>query len=198
MNWHLHEEGPGGRRGGRGFGRPGGWQNVDLPPADDAQAWFEGRLPGDWFTEVTVTVDREEITVVGKLADETLTSGAEAAPEPAAAEGRISRFRADTRATRIQIAEEAEARYGRKVSWGAQLGDVQVLFTHISVPVMTRLRQPERQVLDTLVDAGVARSRSEALAWAVKLTGEHADSWLANLRQAMSEVDKLRSEGPEF
>jgi hypothetical protein len=145
-----------------------------------------------------VTVDREEITVVGKLADETLGSGAEAAPEPAAAEGRISRFRADTRATRIQIAEEAEVRYGRKVSWGAELGDVHSLFTHISVPVMTRLRQPERQVLDTLVDAGVARSRSEALAWAVKLTGEHADSWLADLRTAMSEVDKLRSQGPEF
>jgi hypothetical protein len=184
------------RGGGRGFGRPGGWQNVDVPPADDAQAWFEGRLPGDWFTDVTVTVDREEITVVGKLADEELSS--ESGTEPAAAEGRISRFRAESRPTRIQIAEEAEARYRRKVSWGAELGEVQSLFTHISVPVMTRLRQPERQVLDTLVDAGVARSRSEALAWAVKLTGEHADSWLANLRQAMSEVDKLRSEGPEF
>lgn len=213
MNWHSNEEGPGGRRRGpdregrpegrggpggrgrggpgRGFGRPGGWQNVDLPPADDAQAWFEGRLPGQWFTQVTVTVDREEITVVGQLADETTE-------EPAAAEGRISRFRADSRAARIEIAQEAEARYGRKVSWGAQLGNVHELFTHISVPVMTRLRQPERQVLDTLVDAGVARSRSEALAWAVKLTGEHAESWLADLREAMSTVDKLRSEGPEF
>jgi len=219
MNWHSHEDGPGerrrgprdsgeerggeghglGRRGprgpGRGFGRPGGWQNVDVPPADDAQAWFEGRLPDDWFTDVTVTVDREEITVVGRLADETIS---EAGVEPAAAEGRISRFRAETRAARIQIAEEAEARYRRKVSWGAELGDVQAIFTNVSVPVMTRLRQPERQVLDTLVDAGVARSRSEALAWAVKLTGEHADAWLANLREAMSEVDKLRSEGPEF
>jgi len=213
MNWHSHaEEGPGehrrggrergeergegrgpgrrGPRGPRGFGRPGGWQNVDLPPADDAQAWFEGRLPDDWFTGVAVVVDREEITVLGTLADET-------SDEPAAAEGRISRFRAETRPTRIQIAEEAEARYGRKVSWGARLGEVEQLFTHISVPVMTRLRQPERQVLDTLVDAGVARSRSEALAWAVKLTGEHADSWLADLREAMSQVDKLRAQGPD-
>jgi hypothetical protein len=164
---------------------------VDLPPADDAKAWFEGRLPGEWFTAVTVTVDREEITVVGTLADETTD-------EPAAAEGRISRFRAETRATRIQIAEEAEARYGRKVSWGAELGEVRALFTHISVPVMTRLRQPERQVLDTLVDAGVARSRSEALSWAVKLVGEHADAWLSDLRGAMEEVDKLRAQGPEI
>src|SRR5918998_2534782 len=85
-----------GRRGprGRGFGRPGGWQNVDLPPADDAPARFEGRLPSEWFTDVTVTVDREEITVVGTLADETTD-------DSAAAEGRISRFRAETRATRM-------------------------------------------------------------------------------------------------
>ena len=113
-------------------------------------------------------MDREEITVVGALPDEAIQDAAQA-------EGRISRFRADTRARRIEIAEEAQARYGRKVSWGASLGDVRMLFTHISVPVMTRLRQPERQVLDTLVDAGVARSRSEALAWAVKLVGEHAE-----------------------
>ncbi len=211
MYWHEHEHehrgrgrgrGPEseegeergrGRRGGRrgGFGRPGGWQNVDLPPADDAQAWFEGRLPSEWFTSVTVTVDREEITVIGTLADET-------ADEGAAAEGRISRFRADTRAKRIEIAEEAQERYRRKVSWGAELGDTRALFTHISVPVMTRLRQPERQVLDTLVDAGVARSRSEALAWAVKLVGDHAESWLADLRGAMEEVDKLRAAGPDF
>jgi len=202
MNWHAHdrrregeweEEGPGrGRRGprGRGFGRPGGWQNVDLPSAEDAQAWFEGRLPSEWFRSVQVTVDREEITVVGVLTDETSERGA-------AEEGRISRFRAETRETRMQIAEEAQARFGRKVSWGAQLGDTAQLFTHISVPVMTRLRQPERQVLDTLVDAGVARSRSEALAWSVKLVGEHAESWLADLRNAMTEVDKLRAQGPD-
>ena len=206
----MHEHGPGfrgrgrgsdeegeergrGRRGprGRGFGRPGGWQNVDLPPADDAQAWFEGRLPSEWFTEVTVTVDREEITVIGTLAGTDDLTGAEA-------DGRISRFRADTRETRMEIADEAQARYQRKVSWGARLGDTEALFTHISVPVMTRLKQPERQVLDTLVDAGVARSRSEALSWAVKLVGEHAESWLSDLRGAMEEVDKLRATGPDL
>jgi len=180
-----------GPRGRRGPGRPGGWQNVDLPAADDAASWFEGRLPGEWFASVAVHVDREEITVVGTLADDPVA-------DRAAAEGRISRFRAETRAARIQIAEEAEARYGRKVSWGAKLGEVETLFTHLSVPVMTRLRQPERQVLDTLVDAGVARSRSEALAWAVTLVGQHADGWLAELRDAMQEVDKLRSQGPQL
>jgi hypothetical protein len=51
-------------------------------------------------------------------------------------------------------------------------------------------------VLDTLVDAGVARSRSEALAWCVRLVGEHEDDWLAELRQAMSHVAEVRAKGP--
>lgn len=180
--------GPGHRGRGRGPGRPGGWQVVDLPSADDAASWFAGRLPSEWFADVDVTVDREEITVVGRLnADAT---------DAAEAEGKISRFRADTKVARIDIAREAQSRYGRKVSWGAQLGETEVRFTHLSVPVMTRLKQPERQVLDTLVNAGVARSRSDALGWAVALVGTHAETWLADLRTAMSEVDKLRAEGP--
>ena len=178
----------GGRRGGReGRGRRGGWQVADLPAADDAAGWFRGRLPEGWFSEIDVRVDREEITVIGHLTDE--ADGAEA-------EGRISRFRAETKAERIEIALEAQARYERKVSWGVRLGGTEALFTHVAAPVMTRLRQPERQVLDTLVDAGVARSRSDALVWSVRLVGEHADEWLGQLRDAMGEVDKLRGEGP--
>jgi hypothetical protein len=169
-------------------GRRGGWQVADLPDASDASEWFHGRLPEAWFSAVDVTVDREEILVVGTLTADDV-SGAEA-------EGRIGRFRSETRDARIEIALEAQARYERKVSWGVRLGDTEALFTHVAAPVMTRLRQPERQVLDTLVDAGVARSRSDALAWSVRLVGEHADEWLGQLRDAMSEVDKLRGQGP--
>jgi hypothetical protein len=197
--------GPGGHRGhgghgghggrGRGFGRPGGWQQADLPPADDAAAWLAGRLPGDWFVgEPRVTIDREEIVVTGELPGVN-TEKSDDATE-AAAEGRIGRFREETREARMKIADEAETRYGRKIAWGASIGDTRVLFTHLAVPVMTRLRQDERRVLDTLVDSGVARSRSEALAWCVTLVGEHSEEWLSSLRTAMSEVDKLRAEGP--
>ena len=70
------------------------------------------------------------------------------------------------------------------------------MFTTFSVPVMTRLRQPERLVLDTLVDAGVARSRSDALAWCVRLVGQHQDSWLDDLRAALHKVEQVRGEGP--
>jgi hypothetical protein len=90
-----------------------------------------------------------------------------------------------------------EHRYQRKVSWGVRCGDSQELFTHLSAPVMTRLRQPERLVLDTLVDAGVARSRSEALAWCVRLVGEHTEDWLTDLRDAMTKVEDLRRRGPD-
>ncbi|GAA5109546.1 hypothetical protein GCM10023339_09780 [Alloalcanivorax gelatiniphagus] len=180
-----HDESRG--RRGEGGGRRGGWQVADLPPAGDAGDWFRGRLPEGWFSDVEVRVDREEITVLGTLDEQ--VDGAEA-------EGRIGRFRSETKAERIEIAREAQARYQRKVSWGVRLGGTEALFTHVAAPVMTRLRQPERQVLDTLVDAGVARSRSDALAWSVRLVGEHAEEWLGQLRDAMAEVDKLRGEGP--
>ena len=70
------------------------------------------------------------------------------------------------------------------------------LFTHLAAPTMTRLRQPQRQVLDTLVDAGVARSRADALAWCVRLVAQHEDDWLTELRAAMSQVADVRTKGP--
>ncbi|MGV0745550.1 hypothetical protein [Mycolicibacterium sp. XJ870] len=160
--------------------------------ASEAAEWFAGRLPEGWFTgDPTVIVDREEITVIGHLPDPESESEARAS-------GRAARFREETRGERMRIADEAQDRFGRKVSWGVEIGSPpeRILFTHIAVPVMTRLRQPERQVLDTLVDAGVARSRSDALAWSVRLVGEHAEEWLAKLRDAMKSVDDLRAEGP--
>jgi hypothetical protein len=186
-----------GRGWGPGRGR-GGWQQTDLPSADDAGAWLTGRLPDGWFTGAPeVVVDREEILVVGTLPDLEGEFDDDAA-RSAAESGRISRYREQTRDERIEIARQAEHRYGRKVAWGARLGGTEELFTTLSVPVMTRLRQPERKVLDTLVAAGVARSRSEALAWAVRLVGEHADTWLGDLREAMSKVDDLKAQGPDL
>jgi hypothetical protein len=165
----------------------------------DIQAWFAGRLPDTWFAEAAeVVADREEITITGTLsAPEAAGDDDAGAAATAAAEGRIKRFREETRAQRIEIAREAEHRFGRKVAWGVRCGAVTEMFTTLSVPVMTRLRQSERRVLDTLVDAGVARSRSDALAWCVRLTGEHADTWLAELRDALRRVEEVRSQGPQ-
>lgn len=165
---------------------------------EQVRGWFAGRLPDEWFAgPAEIVVDREEITIVGRL-PEPEGQGAQApeAERAAAAEGRIKRFREQTRARRIEIAREAEHRFRRKVAWGAHCGDHSEMFTTLSVPVMTRLRQSERRVLDTLVDAGVARSRSDALAWCVRLTGEHTDTWLGDLREALRRVEEVRSQGP--
>ncbi|MEV6606964.1 MULTISPECIES: hypothetical protein [unclassified Kutzneria] len=180
------------------FARGRGWQQGEVPSAEDAPGWFAGRLPDGWFTGAPeITVDREEIVIVGELP---ALEGefADDAARAAAESGRISRYREQTREERIEIARQAEHRYGRKVAWGAKLGGTTELFTTLSAPVMTRLRQSERLVLDTLVDAGVARSRSEALAWAVRLVGEHADTWLTELRAAMEKVNDVRSQGPDL
>lgn len=185
---------------GRGFGRgpgPRGRGPDAPPPVDRAEVsgWFAGRLPEGWFTgPVELLVDRDEITVVGTLPEPDAGDG-----DPAAARaGRISRFREETRDQRMAIADAAQERYGRSVAWGAACGEAREVFTSLSVPVMTRLRQPERLVLDTLVDAGVARSRSEALAWAVRLVGQHADDWLRELREAMASVEEVRARGPQL
>lgn len=164
---------------------------------EQISGWIHGRLPDDWFTEpAEVSVDRDEVVVVGRVALPEGVAEDDSAETREAALGRISRFREDTREARIRIAREAEHRFGRKVSWGAASGPSRALFTHVAAPVMTRLRQPERQVLDTLVEAGVARSRADALGWCVRLVGEHAEDWLSQLRDAMTSVQRLRSEGP--
>lgn len=165
----------------------------------EISAWFQGRLPDEWSTAgpPALTVDRDEITVIVTLAAPDLDADADDAARTEAIDGRIQRFRDDTRDRRIEIARVAEHRFERKVSWGATIDDRTALFTHLTVPTMTRLRQPERQVLDTLVASGVARSRSDALAWCVRLVGEHTDDWLERLRSAIDDVDRIRAEGPD-
>ena len=99
--------------------------------------------------------------------------------------------------TSVSIALEAESKFQRKVSWGVRCGARSTMFTHLAAPAMTRLRQPERLVLDTLVAGGVARSRSDALAWCVRLVGQHTGDWLGELRSALEDVDRIRAQGPD-
>lgn len=147
----------------------------------EIQDWFAQNLPAELFDgAATVTVDRDEITVIGAV------PGEESAGE----------FRERTRAERIAVASRAEELFGRKVAWGVTQGEDEVIFAHLAVPVMTRLRQPERQVLDTLVSAGVARSRSDALAWCVRLVGEHEAEWITRMQEALKAVHEARESGP--
>ncbi|CAN5523280.1 hypothetical protein BH11ACT8_BH11ACT8_33880 [soil metagenome] len=170
------------------------------------RGWFSGRLPQEWQVgPAQVAVDREEITVVLTVGDVAATESEVERAESRA--GRAKAFREDTREQRMAIAREAEHRFEKKVSWGVRLGSAgeqgeqgdqhHELWTHVSAPVMTRLRQPQRLVLDTLVDAGVAKSRSDALAWCVRLVGQHEGDWLAELSAAMESVADVRGRGPQ-
>jgi hypothetical protein len=163
----------------------------------EINGWFAGRLPDDWFEAAPkVTADRDEVLVVGRIGDVDLGPEASEDATTAARLARIKRFREDTREARMRIADEAERIFGRKVAWGAECGDVRRVFTNMAIPVMTRLRLRERAVLDTLIDAGVARSRSEALAWCVRLVGRNEAEWIDSLREALSGVEKARARGP--
>jgi hypothetical protein len=165
--------------------------------SERVRGWLTGRLPAEWFEgEPELTIDRDEILIVGRIAAPEQSDDVSAAERSAAEEGRIKQFREDTRERRIEIARELEHATRRKVAWGVLCGETRTIFTSLSAPVMTRLRQPERQVLDTLVDAGVARSRSDALGWCVKLVAQHSETWLADLRDAMSKVEDVRRAGP--
>ena len=163
---------------------------------EEISGWFAGRIPDGWFEGAPeVTIDRDEILVVGTLSDVTVQGGSEEALAAARA-GRIKQHREDTREQRMRIADEAQRRFRRKVSWGARCGGLEELFTTVSLPMMTRLRMPERRVLDTLVESGVARSRAHALAWCVRLVAERQDEWLQDLRKALEHVQEVRGAGP--
>ena len=176
---------------GRGRGRQA------EPPqttTEELSGWFAGNLPDDWFTDpASIRFDRDEIFVTGTLATPKVDKTADST---VAAQARIDAFRESTREARIGIALRAQAQYLRQVSWAVTCGDQSRAYTVASVPVMTRLHMDERQVLDTLIDAGVARSRSEALAWSVRLVAENEAEWIDKLRSAMTEVEELRKEGP--
>lgn len=159
--------------------------------------WFVGRVPEDWFLALPeINFDREEILVIGELSEPRIPDDASAELRSAALRSRIDQFRDETRDRRTRIADEAQQLFGRQVSWGVNCGGYRKLFTNLSVPVMTRLRMPERRTLDTLIDAGVARSRSDALAWCVRLVARNQSEWLDELRDALTRVEQVRSEGP--
>jgi hypothetical protein len=163
------------------------------------RGWFAGRLPDAWTLD-EITVDREEITVLLAVPDVTAAEGVSAVEVAETRVGRARAFREETREARMAIAREAEHRFERKVAWGVRVGAGEEaygeLWTHLATPVMTRLRQPQRLVLDTLVDAGVARSRADALAWCVRLVGQHEEDWLAELRDATGRVADVRAKWP--
>ena len=173
---------------------------MDKGAVTQIEEWFAKRIPKEWFQgPAEVDADSEEILVVGMLP---ASDGAKASKSDKGGAKKedavniISEFRSSSREQRIEIASEAERLFNRKVSWAVRSGETYVPFTGLGIPVMTRLRMRERSLLDTLVDAGVARSRSEALSWCVRLVADKQKEWLDELRKAFEEVEKVRAKGP--
>lgn len=165
----------------------------------DLATWFTKRIPDGWFQDLEVLTDQEEILVIGALEEPPAEGDDETEGlREARLQGEIARFREQTRERRIGIAREAEHTFRRRVSWGVRCGGTRRLFTTNTMPVMTRLRLPERRVLDTLIDAGVVRSRSEAVAWCIRRVAEDEADWLAELRGAFAHVETVRQAGPDL
>jgi hypothetical protein len=96
---------------------------------DKVAGWFAGRVPDGWFTgPPSVTVDDEQVLVVGTLAEPALPEGASADLKAGVEAGRISRFREATRPYRIAIAREMERELELPVTWGAACGGTTVTF----------------------------------------------------------------------
>lgn len=157
---------------------------------EELQRWLQARLPAYLAAQPPeVYIYPDEVVIVLHLAADPAAGDDQRSAEQAL----IAQQREATRPLRMQIAGEVQAMLRRPVAWGMRVGDSQVLFTTRTVPVMTRLGRAERDVLDTLVAAGVAETRSSALAYTVRaFAAEHAD-WLAEVRQAIEQVRQVRS-----
>jgi hypothetical protein len=95
---------------------------MDEKELGSIKGWFAGRLPDGWFTGVEIAVEDDQIVVLGTLPE--LNIGSTPEEKEGAAAGRIARFREETRGQRIGIAQEAEERFHKYVTWGAKLNGV--------------------------------------------------------------------------
>jgi hypothetical protein len=160
----------------------------------ELQAWLQEHVPAHLLAappDIAV-YDDEAVIVLPLVVAE---PGAALSDEErrAAERNLIARRREETRPWRMKLARELQPKLGRSVAWGMRAGGSEALFSTRSAPVMTRLGRAERDVLDTLVAAGVADTRSAALAYAVRaFAAEHAD-WLDEVRDAIAQVEQVRA-----
>jgi hypothetical protein len=161
---------------------------------EELQRRLQERLPAQLLAGAPeISVYDDEIVVLLPIVADSLNSSLADDEQRDAALRLISRRREETRSLRMQLARDVQELAGRPVAWGMRVGDTTALFTTRSAPVMTRLGRAERDVLDTLVAAGVADTRSSALAYTVRaFAAEHAD-WLAEVRAAIEQVEQVRA-----
>lgn len=91
--------------------------------ASEIAGWVSGTIPADLYAgPPTVTVDDDEILVVGPVAAPEVPAGLDADGVTEARRARVRAFREETRGARIGVAQQAEVRFARTISWGATAG----------------------------------------------------------------------------
>jgi hypothetical protein len=145
--------------------------------------WFSRRLPASWSSgPAQIEVDRDEVMVVLPQADATGSAD----------------FRQASREERMALARAAQETFARTVSWGVLQQGVARLFTTVRTPVTAELAMPERRVLDTLTESGVATDRSDAVAWCIRLVAQHEGDWLGDLHDAAASAGTRPEPRTEF
>jgi hypothetical protein len=160
---------------------------------NEIQSWLQERAPANLLVgPPEIAIYDDEVVIVLPLATSELDNALGEEERRAAEHTLITRRREETRPWRIKQARELQSKLGRSVAWGMRAGASEALFSTRSVPVMTRLGRTERDVLDTLVAAGVADTRSAALAYAVRAFAAEHTNWLGEVREAIAQVDQVR------
>lgn len=158
----------------------------------ELQGWLEARLPEELRAAPPEIRLYDDEMVVLLTSAALVSAGPSAEERRTAEERRIDELREETRPLRIRLARDLQAAAGRPVAWGLRIGATEVLFTSRTVPVMTRLGRAERELLDTLVAAGVAETRSAALGYVVRAFAAEHSEWLADMRAAIAQMHSVR------
>ena len=141
MHGHRFADAPFGPGFGRGRGRPAAGARRPRPPVErtEVAGWFAGRLPDDWFTgPVELTIDRDEITVVGTLRRARRRRGR---PGRRPRRPDLPVPRGDPRSSGWRSPTPPRSATAGRSPGAPSCGDDRELFTNLSMPVMTRLRQ---------------------------------------------------------
>ena len=155
--------------------------------------WLLSQLPASVTgSDPEITLDADELLIILNLNTDSLKDGCEALKKRE--QELIERRRSETRKLRIQLGRQLEEISGCAVSWGMQAGGTVELFTMNTVAVMTRLSHAERQVLDTLIAANVANTRSAALAYIVRAFAIEHQEWLNQAQEAAKHMANLRTQ----
>ena len=159
----------------------------------ELRKWLLSQLPASVVgSDPEITIDADELLIILTLNTETLVGEGEALKN--AEHALLERQRSETRALRIQLGRQLERTCGYAVSWGMRAGGTVQLFTPNTTAVMTRLTREERQVLDTLIAANVANTRSAALGYIVRTFAVEHQDWLHKAQQAAKNMASLRAQ----